>query len=237
MRPLIGITLDWQQEGTFSKRPHHALREHYFDAVKKAGGLPLGIPFAPELIDDYLNKVDGIVVPGGFFASPKSWYISDNAQSPYDASPRLEFDLDLIRAALDKDVPILGICAGMQLMGGVLGCKMTENLQEYYDTKIDHINAKPAEEKAHAVEVRKDTLLEKIVNTSKFDVNTAHREAIVKTSDKVIVNCIAPDGVIEAIEIPNKRFALGVQWHPEFFTDDEDPNFKLFKALVAESSK
>ncbi|PIR39049.1 MAG: gamma-glutamyl-gamma-aminobutyrate hydrolase [Alphaproteobacteria bacterium CG11_big_fil_rev_8_21_14_0_20_39_49] len=237
MRPSIGITLDWQKEGTFSKRPHHALREHYFNVVEKAGGLPFGIPYAPDRINDYLDKVDGLVIPGGFFESPKKWYISDDGKSPYEPSPRLEFDLALIKSALDRDIPILGICAGMQLMGGLMGCKMTENLQEYYNTDIDHLNKKPAEEVAHYVDIKAGTLLEKITGHSRIDVNTAHREAIVETNDSVIVNCISEDGIIEGIEIPGKRFALGVQWHPEFFSENENPSFKLFKALVTASSE
>lgn len=235
--PSIGITLDWQEEGTFSKRPHHALREHYFQAITKAGGLPFGIPYAPDLIDAYLKKVDGLVIPGGFFASPSNWYITDDGKSPYEASPRLEFDLELIQTALARDIPILGICAGMQLMGGVLGCKMTHDVQTHFSTDIDHLNQKPAEEVAHSVDVKKGTLLSKIIGKDSFGVNTAHREAIVEVSDNVIINCLSEDGIIEGIEIAKKRFAVGVQWHPEFFLEDNDPSFLLFKALTEEAAK
>jgi putative glutamine amidotransferase len=237
MRPSIGITLDWQAQGTFSKRPHHALRDHYFDAISKAGGLPFAIPYAEDAISDYLSRLDGLVIPGGFFASPDSWYVSKGEKSPYEPSPRLEFDLALIKSALAKDIPLLGICAGMQLMGGVLGCKMTHDISSYFTTDIDHLNQKPAEEKAHNVGVKQGTLLEKITGEEQFAVNTAHREAIVEVTDNVIINCISEDGIIEGIEIPNKRFAIGVQWHPEFFTQDNDPSFKLFKALVEESKQ
>jgi putative glutamine amidotransferase len=236
MRPKIGITMDWQEKGTFSKRPHHALRDQYFDTIFAAGGLPIGLPHLSGGIKEYLQTIDGIIIPGGFFASPSEWYIGNN-NSPYEHSPRLQFDLDMIEESLKAELPLLGICAGMQLMGGLKGCKMTQDINKYLDTKIDHLNEKPAEEYAHSVRVTKGTLLHKIVGCDEFEVNTAHREALVSVADGVVVNAISSDGAIEGIELPAYKFALGVQWHPEFFMEENDPSFKLFKALVAEAGK
>jgi putative glutamine amidotransferase len=236
MRPKIGITMDWQEKGTFSKRPHHALRDSYFDIIYKAGGLPLAIPHVQNNADEYLAVIDGLVIPGGFFASPDEWYVEE-AKSPYEHSPRLQFDLDMIKGALAKKVPLLGICAGMQLLGGLHGCKMTQDVNKYLSSKIDHLNEKPAEEIAHKVKVTKGTLLESIVGVAEFGVNTAHREALVNVAAGVIVNAVAEDGAIEGIELPEYKFALGVQWHPEFFAKDGDPSFKLFQALVREARK
>jgi putative glutamine amidotransferase len=237
MRPKIGITLDWQEKGSFSKRPHHALRDSYFQVIEKAGGLPIGIPQLHSGIDEYLKTIEGIVVPGGFFASPSDWYVGENSKSPYEHSPRLQFDLDIITAALAKGLPLLGICAGMQLMGGLKGCKMTNDINKYLNSTVDHLNEKPAEEVAHNVKVTPGTLLESIVGVSEFGVNTAHREAIVTVADGVIINAVAPDGAIEGIELPAYKFALGVQWHPEFFHQENNPSFKLFKALISEAGK
>ena len=170
MRPRIGITLDWQKEGTFSRRPHHALRCDYFDIVAKAGGLPFGIPYIPEAKEQYIADLDGFLIPGGFFASPSNWYISSDDISPYESSPRLQFDLDIIDAALKKDIPILGVCAGMQLMGGLRGCKMTNNIVKHLGLKIDHLNEKPAEEAAHLVEINPGTLLEKIIKFHQVNI-------------------------------------------------------------------
>lgn len=236
-RPKIAVTLDWQEEGTFSSRPHYALREHYFNIIYMAGGVPFGVPYIEGGVNEYLQMADGVVVPGGFFASPSDWYVEPDAASPYEESPRLQFDLDIIKGALELDKPILGVCAGMQLMGGLLGCKMTHNVQEYVQTDIDHLNEKPAEEKAHLVHVQQGTLLDSIVGQKNIDVNTAHKEAIVQVAADVMVNAISEDKVIEGIEIEGKRFALGVQWHPEFFAEKDDPSFKLFEALVAEAGK
>ena len=237
MKPRIGVTLDWQEAGTFSKRPHYALRQHYFAAISAAGGLPLAIAYDPSNLDEYLSAVDALVIPGGFFASPTDWYVGEGNVSQYEESPRLQFDLAIIKKALEKNIPLLGICAGMQLLGGVLDCKMTHNVHEYFKTDIDHINGAPAEQVAHDIDISPDSLLYKITGKNKMGVNSAHREAVVVPSDKIKVAAKAPDGTIEAIEVVGSDFALGVQWHPEFFIEKGDPNFALFEALVKQAGK
>lgn len=231
-RPLIGITLDWQKQGTFSRRPHYALREHFFHAVHVAGGLPVGIPYNISAIEDYVSNLDGLLTPGGNFASPKSWYVHPDETSPYEPSPRLEFDTNLIHAMLDADKPVLGICAGMQLMAGIFGCKMTHDLHSYYNTTIDYLNQKPAEEYAYDISIEPGTLLSRITNLKTMPVNTAHQEAVVEVTNDVVVNAHSPEGVVEGIELPKYRFALGAQWHPEFFTDLGNPHRKIFEAFV-----
>lgn len=236
-KPVIGITLDWQEEGTFSKRPHYALRQHYFDVIAKAGGIPVGLAYLENTTEDYLSIIDGLLVPGGFFASPPDWYEEAGSTSPYEASPRLAFDLELIEKALEKDIPLLGICAGMQLLGGLFGCKMTPDLHRHYNTRIDHINGAPAEQYCHDITIEKDSFLYKLLGKTTIAVNSAHREAIIKTSSPLTISAKAEDGVIEAIEIPEKRFAVGVQWHPEFFMEDEEPSYELIKQFVKHAAQ
>lgn len=239
MKPKIAITLDWQEKGTFSSRRHYALREHYFDYIHAIGGIPVAMPYIGNLLNDYIDNVDAVIIPGGGFSSPDDWYLNDESTSPYEPSPRLDFDLALTQKCLDSNIPLLGICAGMQIMAGIAGCKMTADVHKYFDTDIDHINGAPAEEFAHDVNVVKDTLLQKIVGVDNFSVNSAHREAVISTHEgsSCIVNSIAPDGVIEGVEFTDKRFAIGVQWHPEFFLDENNPSFKIGKALVKEAQK
>jgi len=149
-----------------------------------------------------------------------------------DIPPRARFEIGLTRAALDGDKPILGICAGMQVMAGVLGGTFYEDIRTEIDTPIDHLNEKPAEEAAHRVAITAGSLLHRIIGRDEMEVNTAHKEALKKVPDGLAVNAVAPDGVVEGIEIQGKRFALGVQWHPEFFLDPAGPHIALFRALV-----
>lgn len=224
----VGITLDIAESGSFSKRPHYALRVHYFDAVHAAGGLPIAIPHLPELIDAYLDDIDALIIPGGGFASPTHWYENPEGEMAYAPSARLQFDLAVIEKALERDIPLLGICAGMQLLAGHLGCKMTHNVHERFTTEIDHINGAPAEELCHRIDLTPGSLLASIYESEHMEVNSAHCEAVVSCPGGVHVTAVAPDGVIEAIEIPAKKLAMGVQWHPEFFLGDP-----LIRALLA----
>lgn len=233
-RPLIGITLDWQKEGSFSSRPHYALREHWFNAVYNAGGLPVAIPHIEDAIEDYLSRIDGLLIPGGEFAAPTEWYVASNEPMAYQPSPRAAFDRKMVEEVLEKGIPVLGVCAGMQFLGCIQGCKMTRNVQTYFDTTINHWDARPTNEVAHAVRIMPDTLLSTIVKSAEFDINTHHREGIVEVPEHVKVNAVAPDGVIEGIELPGYRFALGVQWHPEYELVPQDK--AILKAFVAASA-
>lgn len=232
-RPIIGITLDYVKEGSFSKRPHFALREHYFNAVIDAGGLPLAIPNNISLIDDYLSEIDALIVPGGDFGLDPSWYV-EGEKPAFPASPRLEFDVKIIKRAVEKDVPLLGICAGMQIMAGAYGCRLSSKIQPYSMIQRNHLNEKPAEEYAHDVLIEANTQLSAIAG-SKMPVNSRHTEGVVKLSDKVVLSGTSDDGIIEAIEVKGVKFALGVQWHPEYFR--KDSNFALFTSLVKQASK
>ena len=231
MKPLIGITLDYQDEGSFSPRPHYAIRDSYFYAVSAAGGTPIGIPFMRESIDEYLDLIGALVVPGGDFALEPKWYAKDDKPG-FPATKRLDFDIEIITKALAKNIPLLGICAGMQILGGVLGCRLTSDINKYIGTRLCHSYGVIADQFAHEVFIDRGSLLHEITGVEKMQTNSRHREGIVELSDKVIKSGLSDDGVIEAIEVRDKKFALGVQWHPEFFIKENEPNFKIFQGLV-----
>ncbi|MBL0319108.1 MAG: gamma-glutamyl-gamma-aminobutyrate hydrolase family protein [Alphaproteobacteria bacterium] len=231
-KPLIGVTLNWQENGDYSPYPYFVMREHYFQMVVKAGGVPVAIPFEPDVINQYIDYMDGFIFPGGDFALDPTWYVSIQEKSPYLSSPRLEFEKAIISKAMQNDKPFLGICAGMQIMAGLLGCKLTSDVMRFTGTHIDHRDAKPRHEVGHNVKIVTGTLLANIVESLEFGVNTSHREGVVTVPAEVVISATATDGVIEAIEMKDKQFAIGVQWHPEFFGNDNNPHFKLFQRLV-----
>lgn len=233
-KPIIGITLDFSEGGGFSQRPYYAVRTSYFDVVSKAGGVPIAIPFEPSHIERYLEMVDGLLIPGGDFALKDDWYI-DNEGPAFPVSPRLEFDIQIIKKALAREIPLLGVCAGMQSLAAINGAKLSSTISNFSNRALNHLDEIAAESYAHSVTVKKGSLLHKIVDVDSFEVNSRHREGVVETPDNVIVTATADDGVIEAIEIAGKDFALGVQWHPEFFNGDK--NFEIIKALVSAASK
>ena len=234
-KPLIGITLDWAKEGSFSTRPHYALRTHYFDAVERAGGIPIGLPYNENLREDYINLVDGVLIPGGTMAKPLSWYETGTTKLPYPEMPRCASDIWFAEQCLKRHMPFLGICEGMQVLAGVLGCTITADVQKSYNTDLKHHNSPQTEERVHDVEIIDRTLLASILKTNTLKTNTLHREGVVKVSDRVVVSAKAADGVIEAIETHPELghpFALGIEWHPEYFAQEGESDFNIFAAFV-----
>jgi len=234
-RPIIGLLMDYQESGDFSSRPHYALRCSYFDAIWQAGGLPVAVPYIDDAIDSYLQRCNGLILPGGSYPFPTGLY-GEDAPAIETHHPRYAFESNLAKRSLDADTPLLGICAGMQVMAAAVGATMYRDVREDLPTTIDHLNERPAEEPAHGVEITAGSRLHSILGVEALQVNTAHKEAIKTLPDSLRVNAVASDGVIEGIELPGHRFCLGIQWHPEFFAEDDDPNMNLFTALVEAAS-
>ena len=233
-KPLIGLSLDYEDQGSFSQRPYYALRAQYFEAVKAFGGHPIALPLDVDLIDEQISLCDGILIPGGTFNFPTSWYairgLKDNTTV---LSPRQRYDEILAHRLYDKKCPTLGICAGMQTMCGIFGGTFYHDVSSQLPTPFDHLNAKPAEQAAHDVEIFPSTFLSNILEAGVYSVNTAHREALVDCPKEVELCAKSPDGVIEAIAWKDHPFGLGVQWHPEFLIEgDRGPDAPIFKAFI-----
>lgn len=240
-RPVIGVLMDYEAKGSFSSRPHYALRLAYFDAIQKAGATPVAIPYLPDATEEFLDLVDGVVLPGGFYPFPEAFYGNTSAPTE-EPHPRVAFEMAFAGRILARDIPLLGICAGMQVMATALGATIHRDVHNVYETSIDHLNEKPAEEFAHPISIVPGTLLHRITGLDTMQVNTAHREGVNINPggdgiDGLVINARAPDGVIEGLEIISNRFALGVQWHPEFFLEPGNPHLALFEALAAQAAE
>ncbi len=231
-RPLIGLTLDAEPAGGWSKLPWYALRQNYFSAVIAAGGLPVALPHHPELAPDYLQALDGLLVTGGAFdVDPALW--GGGAPHPkVTLKPgRTDFELAVTRAALARDMPVLGICGGQQLLAVAFGGTLIQHIPDEVPGALPHEQPNPRTEPGHEVEVAAGTLLARITGARRMAVNSAHHQAVATPGEGAVVNAVAPDGVVEGIEHPCHRFALGVQWHPEYAVDEKDPS--IFAAFVS----
>ena len=230
-RPVIGLSLDSEAPGGYSKFPWYALRQNYFAAVATAGGLPVALPHEPELAAHYLALIDGLIVTGGAFdVDPALFGDATRHPSVTTKDRRTEFELAICRAAHEADMPSLGICGGEQLMNVALGGTLIQHIPDEVPDALAHEQPNPRDQAGHAVEVFAGTHLASIVPAREMRVNSAHHQAVKAAAPGLKVNAVAPDGVIEGIEDPTRRYFIGVQWHPEFSIDPGDA--KLFAALI-----
>lgn len=227
----IGITLDHETKQTYSKFPWYAVRENYCSTVSEHGALPLPLPHEPEMVGEYLSLIDGLIITGGAFDVPPSYY-GGGAQheTVITKDRRTQFEFAITRGALAKKIPILGICGGQQLLNVVLGGTLIQHIPDSVDNCLEHEQKNPRNEPGHPVTVVEGTLLHKIVGSNVMNVNTAHHQAVDKPAPGCIINARAEDGVIEGIEYPAHPFCLGVQWHPEFYVDVGDR--KILAAFI-----
>ena len=229
---MIGITLDAEQPGGWSKYPWYALRTNYAGAIAGAGGLPVALPHHPELAAAYLDRLDALVVTGGAFdVDPAMYGDADRHGTVTLKEGRTAAELALIQGALARDMPVLGICGGQQLLAVALGGSLIQHIPDSIANALPHEQPNPRNEAGHAVAVVPGTLLHRIVGATSMQVNSSHHQAVRAPGPHAIVDATAPDGVIEGIEDDRYRFCLGVQWHPEFLIDRGDR--RIFDALIA----
>ena len=230
--PVIGLTVDREEPGGYAKLPWYAIRENYAQAVGAAGGLPVLLANDPDDAEAYLDRIDGLVVTGGHFdVDPALFGAAERHPTVILKEARTAFEMAITQGALARDMPVLGICGGQQLLHVVLGGSLIQHIPDAVPGALVHEQPNPRTEPGHDVTVAPGTLLHGIVGTGSLAVNSAHHQAAADEPAGVAVNARAPDGVIEGIEAPGYRFCLGVQWHPEYAISVGDP--LIFDAFVA----
>jgi len=222
--PVIGITADSEEGGGYSALPWYALRKNYAAVIAAAGGVPLILPHESALADWYLDLIDGLMVTGGAFDVDPALF---GAQGRHDSvtlkAGRTDFELAVLKGALARNMAVLGICGGQQLLAVALGGSLIQHIPDEVPGALAHEQPNPRTEPGHTVTIKPGTLLARITGQATVAVNSAHHQAVAAVSAPVMVNAwTAEDGVIEGIEDPRRTFCLGVQWHPEYQIDPAD---------------
>ncbi len=235
-RPVIGLTVDVETRAPARSghraRPAYELRQAYCDAVVAAGGLPLLLPHQPDLAETYVAGLDGLIVTGGAFdVDPALYGAAARHPTVTTKDRRTDFELAATRAALARDLPLLGICGGQQLLNVAFGGSLIQHIPDSVPEALAHEQPNDRGEPGHPVEIAAGSLLQRICGTTRMQVNSAHHQAVERPGEGLVVSARAPDGVVEAIEAPARAFCLGVQWHPEYAVDPADA--RIFQALVA----
>lgn len=203
----------------------------YTDAVSAAGGLPLVLPvLAPGHVERLLEGLDGLVLSGGVDVSPSAYGELAHPETKITDPARDAFEIELIAAAMARDMPILGICRGHQILNVALGGTLIQHLP--HSTSVEHRNPERQSDGVHPVEIMPNSMLLEIVQGSRVGVNSLHHQAVAGIGKglRVVAHSCA-DGTIEAVESTDGRPLLGVQWHPELLQFSE-PHRAVFRWLV-----
>ena len=232
----IGITLDLESTKSYSKFPWYAARQNYSDSVVKAGGTPVFIPHNEESISSFLDLIDGLVITGGDFDINPNLYGEKKVHKKVNLkNKRTNFELKIATSAIKKNIPILGICGGEQLLNVIFGGTLYQHIPDEFQTKINHEQTNPRDQASHNINIIKKSKLFSIVKTSKMFVNSAHHQSVKKIGKNLLASAFCSDGVIEAIEHKELNFCIGVQWHPEFLIDKND--IEIFKSFIKASKE
>jgi putative glutamine amidotransferase len=228
-RPLIGITTYAEPSVRWGAWdvPAAVLPLDYVEAVERAGGRPLLVPPSSTEPEETLDVLDGIVFSGGSDLDPAAYGAAAHPETTGVRPQRDEAELALLRAALDRDLPMLAICRGSQVLNVVRGGDLVQHLPDVVgDEKHKHTPGAFAD---HDVAVDPASRLGRIVGEH-APVKSHHHQGFGRLGDGLRESARAQDGTIEAVEDPSKRFAVGVLWHPEAGEDDA-----LFEELVKQA--
>ncbi|MDR3431831.1 MAG: gamma-glutamyl-gamma-aminobutyrate hydrolase family protein [Rouxiella aceris] len=240
-RPVIGVTLDSEESGGYADSPWYALRQNYMACLAELGAVPLALPHIGELADEFLALCDGIIVTGGAFDVPPELFNEQQSSDQIRLKPaRTQFETAIVKGAMIRDMPLLGICGGEQLLAVLTGGTLIQHIPDAlpaaleHSTTLDTENAGGKIRARHQVEILENTQLGKLVSTRNYQVNSSHHQAVKTLGPGCRINALAADGVIEGIECDDYFFCMGVQWHPEYLQHEQDR--QLLSAFIAAAS-
>ena len=237
-KPIIGITMFRENKAAGT---YNSLNLDYANSIIEAGGIPILLPITnPNLCEEYLNIIDGILFSGGEDIAPHLFHEEPILKLGSVDSIRDNFELTLFSKAFDRKIPILGICRGLQLINVALG----GNLYQDIDTQVLNVNGHhpsniARDELYHSVIIEKNSFLYKVFKSTKISVNSFHHQAIKNIGQNLIISAKSQDGIIEAIESSDihSHFILAVQWHPENLKTKYLEFLNIFKVFIEASQK
>ncbi len=242
MKPLIGITCNYTPESTvgiitgfgLSGQHWHMLSNEYILAIEKAGGIPVIVPMCDDIQTgmDLVARLDGILISGGNDVDP-CLYGELITKETGNLSPRRDqIEMNVVQYVIKKlNIPILGICRGIQLINVAFGGTIYQDLEK--SGYREHFLARvPMNHYVHTVNLVENSLIQRIIGSTNLKVNSYHHQAVKKVADGFVATAFSEEGVIEVIEMPGDRYVLGIQWHPEMLFDC-GINQQIFRSFVS----
>ena len=234
MKPIIAIVSLYDE-----KLESYWMLPGYAQGLEAAGAVPVILPLTTdqEALERYAQTFDGFLFPGGHDLDPALYGQNPTDQCGTVCPQRDSMERKLFPLALETGKPMLGICRGIQLFNVMLGGSLYQDIPTECPSDVEHHETPPYDKVAHQVQVEEGTPLFEAVGVREMGVNSYHHQGIKTLGKGLKVAAKAPDGMVEAVYLPDHRFALGVQWHPEFSRLSDENSRKIFSAFVRACQK
>jgi putative glutamine amidotransferase len=234
-QPVIGLCTALERaQWSVWDQPAVLLPLNYVEAVQRAGAMALLLPPDPLLVErpeGLLELLDGLLLAGGADIDPALYGQRAHAETQETVPERDAFEVALTRSAIERDIPVLGICRGMQLINVALGGSLSQHLPEHLGHEEHRKVIGSFDGSDHDVELLEDTLAMRVIGASRHGTKSHHHQGVDRVGDGLLVSATASaDGLVEAVELPGRSFVLGVQWHPE--ADEASPVIAGFVAAA-----
>ncbi|PKM83449.1 MAG: peptidase C26 [Firmicutes bacterium HGW-Firmicutes-14] len=229
MKPLIGVTCSYDL-----KDSRFFIPEAYINAIIRAGGIPLVLPGSGKTrgVRPYFNAVRGLILSGGGDIDP-SFFNKEPVPALGEITPeRDRFEIMMIKTALKKNIPVLGICRGCQVLNVACGGSLIQHIPSVIRKPLKHSQSAPRWYPTHRITIDKSSLFHRIAGENTIMVNSFHHQSICEPAPGFRVSARSSDGVIEAVEHPGYRFVLGIQWHPECMVEKDSVSRRIFSAFI-----
>lgn len=229
MRPVIGLIPLYDDD-----KDSYWMLPGYMKVLERCGALPIILPLTtdPDELDDALSLCQGLLLTGGHDVGPDEYGEESRSACGIPCKERDAMEGYLLDKALLLDLPVLGICRGIQFMNAHLGGDLYQDLPSEYPCQVEHHMMPPYDRKAHDVEVLEGTLLADMIGAGIHAVNSYHHQAVRNLAPSVEPMAISEDGLTEAIVVQGRTFAMGIQWHPEFSYETSLDSMLIMQAFV-----
>jgi putative glutamine amidotransferase len=235
-QPVIGITASIDHRSP-AYGETYSLTRKYAEGVRQAGGVPLIVPHNLEesSLHAVLDRLDGVLLSGGGDIDPVLFNEDIHPATSEIESDRDRVELTLARWLVERDIPFLAICRGIQVLNVALGGSLLQDIPSQVPDALPHSfdrQTTPRDYLAHPVKIDPSSQLARIMQLEVAQTNSWHHQSIKQMADGLQLTAVAPDGVIEAVEVPGRRYAIAVQWHPEWLFEEYIEHRRLFTGLI-----
>lgn len=239
MKPIIGISTSFltMENGIMPGLNRVYVNHDYIKAIEKAGGIPLMLPpiMNEENIESQCDLCDGFIFSGGVDINPIYYGEDPHIKLGTTNSELDRYQLILCKLAVKKNKPFLGICRGHQILNVALGGTLFQDLNSFSCIAFNHVQKSKRYETSHKISLKENSILFEIFGKELL-VNSYHHQSVAKLGKDLEIIATSNDNIVEAIQLKNKKFVLGVQWHPEMLLTNSDEMLPLFTKLIEKSS-